>query len=643
LREQKTHHAANDHRDRARNLRAIGRAESGIAGSLRDDVAQGRTLNQHEPRIPMKQAGQKLDGDNLQEVLDAGTNTAQKGRQQFFTPSDIAEALMLPLPKIRKSFVDLTMGAGALLTAAAKGQSGPVLFGIDIDSRLAKRPSTDFRNLNSLTDLSCGNLRKSAQSVEKTNWHCVNADLTKFYPLLQEIDWRFDLCGLNPPFSIKWHRKNLINLIDSECKAVSETFGKSQRGQIDSVIATMLIALDRMTQRGEGFLICGDTIAQKIIELPIGAHVWYWLRIKEATFFPNTHPLNLSVLYFARSHSAAGAGRSAPCSTADLSIYKDGMTWAEVIGQQLAPAAGNREIMRKGLSIHNANDFSSETEYLWDIAAKEWVRAVRAANGTARNPDYNIWLHADGTIRRHLTPFQKFSGKIPRAKADALNRLQGQSPMSLVVQRATRLELLDTINSEIWRVAPELIAAVKQAEKEYHAQRAPFYPLNEVQRLGYLDEEDKIVCRREGLDGFKVGTSYELSSETIDIEHHDTRTNLLGKPEKVTFHGKELAFYIVNGRGERHTFCGVPPEQQSKKSTDFRHPDSLTDSGNNLRKSAESVDKRFHNLESLIRHFHIPEVPDVAQIQPERYQMFVGRIRAIEKQVNLRNAGTQAA
>jgi hypothetical protein len=89
------------------------------------------------PNLYMKQQGQKLDTDNLQDVLDAGSNAARVGRQQFFTPLAIAQALMLMLPKKQSSFVDLTMGDGAILRASA----APELFGIDIDSRLARKPS----------------------------------------------------------------------------------------------------------------------------------------------------------------------------------------------------------------------------------------------------------------------------------------------------------------------------------------------------------------------------------------------------------------------------------------------------------------------------------------------------------------------
>jgi hypothetical protein len=40
------------------------------------------------------------------------------------------------------------------------------------------------------------------------------------------------------------------------------------------------------------------------------------------------------------------------------------------------------------------------------------------------------------------------------------------------------------------------------------------------------------------------------------------------------------------------------------------------------------------NLQQLVEHFEIPEVPDVAAIHPERYQQHLALLRQIEAIVN---------
>jgi predicted RNA methylase len=558
--------------------------------------------------------GQKLDGDNLQDVLDAGRNAAKKGRQQFFTALEIARALTTPLPRkvSEGSFVDFTMGSGNLLIASGATD----LYGVDIDSRLARKQGAGSR-----------------EQGAGQQWHCVNADLTKFYPLLHEVDWRFDLCGLNPPFSVQWVRAGLALLLDSECEAVAQTFaatatGKVGKDHIDSVLATLLIALDRMNERGEGYLLCSATTAEKISSLPVFSHVWLWATIAGSTeqgaghsiFGKDVRPFDTAVLYFARSHTGPGPLKlDVGCSAFD-------------VRRSLESVATQRPFLRRGLSIHNVYDFTT-SRTRWDAAKQEYLRQSRHSSLATRHSEFNIWLGSNGTIQRHLTPFQNYSGKIPGAKAAALDRLQGQRPMALVVQRHTRTALLDCIRPSgvgLWRVQPELITHIEAAIAEYHSQRAPFYPLNEVQRLGYLDEEDRIRCKRawsteQGAGSFIAGKTYELSSETIKFERSDQRPNLLGKLEKVTLSGNELAFYIVDENKARHCFSNVPLDQQAGVT---RHSSLVTR----------------HSVETLIRHFEIPAVADVAQTQPERYQQFVSRIKQIEEEINrVKEQGSHAA
>lgn len=569
----------------------------------------------------MKQQGQRLDGDNLQEVLDAGTNAARVGRQQFFTPLEIARPLMIPLPRKQGNFVDFTMGDGALLTAS----NALTLFGCDIDSRLARKPD------NALGD-----------------WSCINADLTNLYPLLHEIDWRFDLCGLNPPFSVQWHNDRLAALIQSQSDAVADTFAsQSSRPTIDSVLATLLIALDRMTPKGEGYLICSQAKADAIMQLPIGQHVWTRLVLEQAAFFKDAHPMNLAVLYFARDHFQPSGTEPLTLSVTGTPEF-DVERWKLEVGRSLSIPATQRYVLRKGTSILNTYDFCPTTGTRWKAVAEE-IRRERTEADAERQ--WNIWLEK-GVIHRHLTPFQKHSVRIPKARAMALDRLHGQSPLALVVQRDSRCELLAAVHSPIWRVQPELVTAVEHAVAAYNSHRAPLYRLNEVQRLGYLDEEDTILCKLDGLPGFRRGESYPITSTTISVTRHLERPNLLGVKEKVTLSGKELCFTIVGDRDKAHKFSppirqGTPPKA-SDLAADCAEPDDTAPLSLVVMRSLEAVardantpalaDPDHHDLDVLIKYFRIPEVPDVTQVQPERYAAFLRRVDEIEAGINQRLA-----
>jgi len=564
----------------------------------------------------MKQQGQSLDGDNLQEVLDAGDNASRVGRQQFFTPQPLAEALMLALPRrnglaIANTFADLTMGAGSLLLASGADK----LYGIDIDSRLARKP-----------DNAAG------------MWSCVNADLTEFYPLLQEANWTLDLCGLNPPFSVRWHSERIVpQLSMSKVPAIIRTLETTPNlgagGTIDSTLATFLIALDRMTEKGEGYMICSQSTAERIFGAPHEAaacaarsHIWLWLTLSDggdwqatdhgdSTIFENARAFDVAVLYFARGHTGEHPFHL---------VAPD--TQPDTVRRTLAPIPLQRNVLRRGFSIHSIYDFAPDSDTRWRAAKEEWLR--RREEARSNRPSWNMWLER-GKIRRHLTPFQAVSGKIPRAKVEALNRLEGQSPMALVVQRSTRMELLQAVHSNIWRVEPALIADVEEAIRQYNGNRAPFYQLNDVQRLGWLDEHDTILCLRDGLAGFTKGESYEIKSETIEVERHTDKVNLLGKPEKVTLSGRELCFTITGDNGRIAKFSppikvGAPPKDMAHHTPPRRN--AITD----------KCDR--YDLDILVKFFRIPEVPDVAQIAPDIFERHVAKIHEIETEMNRRLA-----
>ncbi|HEX8312339.1 MAG TPA: methyltransferase, partial [Chthoniobacteraceae bacterium] len=542
--------------------------------------------------------GQRLDGVDLQTVLDSAANADELGRQQFFTPRDIATALCVPLPAARRTFVDLMMGDGALIAGAMAGNKHPSAtgIGVDIDRRCARQPA----------DLDVPVVTCSA-------------DLTRLYPLLEDLNWQYDLGGFNPPFSMKWYTDRLRTLAESEVTAVRTTF-KAGKEHIDSTLASMLIALDRMTPGGEAFFICNHSTAvrllgdpdlatagegcgqndrhqQELANAPAAAlrrHVWLWLTLP-AGVFSNVRDFETAVLYFARAHD----GDTPLHLTAPSAAASD-------IATTLATARSLRGVMRRGRHIYSMDQCSPTTVSLFRAAKDEYLRLVR----TTDKPQWNLWLQ-DGTIRRYLTPFQTFSGKIPKPLIAKLNDLHGKTPMSLVVQKPSRMALLEALRTEFWRVQPELIEAVEVACRAYAAERAPYYPMNETQRIGFLDEEDTIICRK-AFAGFTPGEAFVLESTTRKIERNFTRPNILGTEENVTLHGTELVIRVRHPQGLWWEFATFNDEELARPSKDG---------------------SRKARLELLPEHFIIPEVADVAMLHPEQYQANLAALAKLEERL----------
>jgi hypothetical protein len=279
----------------------------------------------------------------------------------------------------------------------------------------------------------------------------------------------------------------------------------------------------------------------------------------------------------------------------------------------------------------------------WSAAREEWTR--RQAVTTQHHP-FNIWLTAGGTIRTHLSLFEQHSVKIDKAAAAELNALNGKRPMQLVLQRAQRDALLalvgqasrlspsDPPRSAQWSVDPALTAAVHQAIKDYHSQRAPLYPLPEIQRLGYLDEEDEIVCKQPLSPTFKSGAAYPIRTHTVTIRRRGKRANLSGEMEEIEYTGQELCILVEDRTGREWAFMEQRLCDDNIWILDLNRKGVPTPERESKRKDASAgvpakacID---FTLQQLIAHFIIPSVPDVATLNPEAYQRNLAQLAEIE-------------
>jgi hypothetical protein len=179
----------------------------------------------------------------LQELLDSAANGGDKGQAQWFTPPDWAKVLSIPLCQYRPHVVDLTCGNGQLLAGASRRSK---LLGCE--------------------------LQPDVEMVARVTH--TTADITKLYPLLRAVGWKADVFALNPPWDMHWYRAAICRLTSGnadedgvsndqhqsetladarsrfDCPAVADAFtghdGRTSRDTIDSTVATLCIALDRM-------------------------------------------------------------------------------------------------------------------------------------------------------------------------------------------------------------------------------------------------------------------------------------------------------------------------------------------------------------------------------------------------------------
>lgn len=584
-----------------------------LANSSPDAVTQHATRN----TFPMQKSN--INPAILQQMLDSAVNAADKGQSQFFTPPAFGQRLATGLPSVRPALIDLNCGNGQLLQASANNSTAN-LFGADIDP------------CNCLTKSPEGFVRPVAK---------IAYDLTRLYPLLKELDFAGECFVLNPPWRLLWHRDRLADLARSELPSIRQAFNAVEPGTpkntIDSTIATWLIALDLMTTYGEALLIANNNTLERLVfgdKAPYAAiakHAWLRLVIPgnpmtgetkdrhqalEEFFDPETTlpDFKTGVIYFAREHL------SGP-KTVDFGPKTD---------------LKAQRVYRQGSELRHEHFANQNQHELWH-AAKERVAEIE---GRQPRVQWNVWLTANGRIRTALSAFQENSIRVNKQEAARLNALNNKAPMELVLQRNQRDELLHVIENRgtqdcPWRIQPELIAAVKQAIQDYHAARAPLYPLPEIQRLGYLDEQDQIICEHDlnSPDGkriaFRKGISYRIRTQTVKVARVKYKPNpYTGEPEKIELSGQELAIYLLSTE--------ILPDKKPKNwkpedplGTEFCFMDAAIKNDKEtkvetakLQKGAAEGEKQNidFTLQELCESFSIPDVPDVATVNPGGYE-----------------------
>jgi predicted RNA methylase len=535
----------------------------------------------------------------LQQMLDSAANAKDKGQAQFQTPLAFGTLLASALTPYRVGLVDLNCGNGQLLYAAAHPRHTRYLLGLDIDPKRLHRPE-------SITGLN-----------EELRSGKITGDLTRTWQMFEPIAARFDCFALNPPWDLWWYREPLKDLANSDLPSVAEAFsqhdGRVPRECIDSTVATMMISLHLMQAKGEGFLIANAATMQRLVladDAPhraLAQHIYAALSFtgnpmtggKDAKF-SNDGEFRTIVIYFARSHT-------------------EGLQFSEHFASVPASLPVNKiRLAHYGTDLFSSFDSKGNSQHLWwEAVAAECERQKQTAR-----PSYNLWL-VDGRIATGLTLYEQFDGRIDKQLAAALHSLQGKQPMQLVLKRSDRDALQQAAFGGVWRVQPQLQEAVRQAVQQYHANRAPIFPLPEVQRIGYLDEVDFIECkkdlRHEGVTLFRAGTSYPLATQTYEVKRKGKRINNEGRPESIEYSGSELFFYLTDEDGRKQPFI------------DGRL--RIKDADLSAAKITDAKAETF-SMQKLVDHFTIPEVLDVAAVDPDGFTQKMDRFGLLIADIN---------
>lgn len=534
----------------------------------------------------MKQSGKSINPANADEVLTSSKDAIAKGQQQFFTPENFAAAILTPISKGQTSIYDPQCGDSSLLSAASRILApayGAHLIGTDIDSR-SKAPTDDAK------------------------WSIHPAtDLTALTPLLADTGASFGNILANPPFSLRWSVEPIMQALFAvqdriHYPAITEWLCNHHIDSdkcIDSTLWTMLFTLAFMHHHdGESLVICNDSSATRYLADPHGMPTplarYCFLRLTvDAPVFPDIHhAFATSVIYLSTSHGLYNSSSNPPLHLTCQTNKHDEIS-------DLLCRFNKR-------SHHKGNYFSQ-----YNVAHYQHHRftaAVAELKATAKDKaKHNITLDTKGRISVYLSTFATL--KFSNSDHDALRRLhtlRGQHPASLVVQAPSRRALQYAVTSGIWTVHPAVHAAVEKAITSYNAVRAPFYRLSDVQSLGYLDEEESILCTTTLFPHFIKGKSYPINCYTEKIQSDGEKFNLKGETEKITLHSQEL---VVRITGEDTATCTF-----------------------HVNKADGDTDK--YTIADLVQHFHVPAPPDIATTNPDLHAALTAKLAIIQDHIN---------
>lgn len=489
-------------------------------------------------------------------LASSASNSHLKGLQQYFTPEPWARALGAALPMHRRTLLDPHCGSGSLLRGLANTTTRDAL-GLDLD------PAAGLGRKEEWTRAIGGEMTPMRSFA--------HGDILDLYPLLAETNTTFDLIAANPPFSLNWP----LDLIHEPLR--EGLTGKS----IDSTHATLRMIPRLLTQLGEGMLIANGTTLDRLREEFPEDFSQVWLHLDIPSFFPGvSSSLRVGVLYF--------AGRELE----PLERFREG--W----DARLTPdeAADILDLARRkhfpAHCIQEAWEQKTTSTRMFEACAEEMRRRRDPAGSNA-----NVTLDTAGNLRTWVSAYQEKSVTVPGHMRDFLRSINRQHPISLTLQRGSRLALAAAIESGIWTIDPAAQAALDEALERFNQERAPLSPISNLQRIGWIDDAETLLCTRD-YRHFTAGQRYELSTQTIEWVKEELRPRYhAGKLDKenIRVRGTDLRITLHHPEGPPAYF--------------IYNPDRLPGTETNP----------IQSLDVLGEHFELPEVQDISVIRAEDF------------------------
>lgn len=493
-----------------------------------------------------EEKGQRItDGllENDEQIFTSASNVTQKGLQQFYTPEDTADQLadIFNIGKDYTVVVDLTAGDGRLLRPFLKKYKNATCFGIELDKQNIPRRMPERLKI-------------------------VNADLTKFAPLLSEIDYHPSVYALNPPFNLWWKDK-------AENKVESQKY-------------VLEFAMRTLQYGGAGYIITSKTFYDRYIEKRYSKNV-------------------IAVIYAKNLFAKA-------CVDVAITVFQHGYDRnlpTEIYHYDYSKGPIPKDVIQ---TIQDRLGYVQYSDYTNGRAMSQFLdcfEEYKMQNGLASA--YNIDLR-DGKLDVFFTNFRwkHIRDNYDPSVFQNINKIQGKDPNYLAFNTYVKKDVIRLTVDKVLTVSPDAQKAIDQAEQDSILVSTPFKTLPPQQRLGYLQDIEWIKCTKS----FTRDKIHFVENEMYSIQ---VKTSI----HKITY--KKEVERKVEGVYKTVVRNFSKDIKTLRILISLHNP--LTGEDETLDLSEEPRDIQF-----LIDHFDIPDPQDIASVFPERHAQIAERLKAKE-------------
>lgn len=380
-------------------------------------------------------------------------------------------------------------------------------------------------------------------------------DLQRLYPLLRASGLRFPRVVANPPWGLKWQVGSLNG-------------GKPG----SSTLLAYKMALGLLASEGEGVLITAAARFRREVQPDEDAGL-IWCTIEVPDLFEGVRTKSLIAFFAEASIRKKTKPLRLKAKRADLCDLLDKIR------------AARRARVAQGVPYLRGQD----AHVAFEAIAEEHERRRLAER--SKRPRYDVSLRGKRLAVR-LSAFAKV----------ALRESEGYQAMLAAEGFDRKAISYLALNLRDWRMVercaeggiltldPALAQAAKRALAEIERELCPLYEVRPQMRLGFLEDLERIRCRRSDLKrGFRMGESYPISTSS-----HIQSTS------------EERPYEKRDGTTEMRTFV------ERRKLLRIAIADETFDEGKD-------------SIDYLLEHFEIPDPGHVG----ERYPEECARARAI--------------